>query len=91
MTSEAPGAGAASSPTEPPTEQQITPNNPPTAPFAARAAGLPPEQGRALEDLCDAFEATWRAAGRPDVAAAVAELPATVRAAAVRELIELNV
>ncbi len=52
--------------------------------------GLPVEQALLLDGVCDAFETEWRAGGRPDIAAAAAELPEPLRATAVRELILLD-
>jgi tetratricopeptide (TPR) repeat protein len=51
------------------------------------AAGLPVESAVLVERACDAFEAAWRAGARPGIEAAVAALPAAVRAAAAGELI----
>lgn len=53
--------------------------------------GLPVEQALLLEEACDTFETKWRSGGRPDIAAAVLELPESVRQAAVRELVALDV
>src|SRR5215208_6480054 len=53
-------------------------------------AGLTVEQARLLEGACDAFEAAWRAGERPDLGAAVADLPPPLRAAAGRELVQLD-
>ena len=44
-----------------------------------------------LEEACDTFEAKWRGGGRPDIGAAIIELPMALRPAALRELIELDV
>lgn len=44
-----------------------------------------------LERACDAFESAWRAGGRPDIGAAVAELPEAVRPAARQALVSLDV
>jgi WD40 repeat protein len=49
------------------------------------------EQAVEVERVCDAFESAWQAGGRPDVGAAVAELPEAVRPAALRELVALDV
>jgi hypothetical protein len=54
------------------------------------ATGLPVEQGLLLEEACDAFEAKWRAGGRPDVLAAALELPESLRPVALRELVQLD-
>ncbi|HJZ55508.1 MAG TPA: protein kinase, partial [Gemmataceae bacterium] len=63
----------------------------PTGSFDRSGHGLPVEQALLLEEACDAFEATWRGGGRPDIAAAVVELPEAVRPAAVRELTALDI
>jgi WD40 repeat protein len=62
-----------------------------TGSFAGVAAGLSMEHALLLEEACDTFEAKWRGGGRPDVLAAVVELPPAVRPAALRELVELDV
>src|SRR5262245_55685842 len=62
----------------------------PTGSFDRSAPALPVEQALLLEEACDAFEAKWRAHGRPDIGAAVVELPEAVRQAAVRELVALD-
>jgi serine/threonine-protein kinase len=49
------------------------------------------EEARLLDRACDAFEAAWRAGRRPDVGAAVAGLPAAVRATALREMVQLDI
>src|SRR5262249_61198636 len=53
----------------------------PTGSFDRSGHGLPVEQALLLEEACDAFEATWRGGGRPDIAAAVVELPEAGRPA----------
>ncbi len=62
-----------------------------TATFHGSVHGLPVEEGLLLDDICDGFEAQWRAGVRPDIAAAVAELAAPIRAAALRELVLLDI
>jgi WD40 repeat protein len=52
--------------------------------------GLPVDAALHLERACDRFEQAWRAGGRPDLGAAVAGLTGPVRAAAVRELVQLD-
>ena len=59
--------------------------------FPDSGAGLPVEQALLLEEACDAFEAKWRAGGRPDILAAVLELPESLRPVALRELVQLDV
>src|SRR4051812_5999341 len=54
------------------------------------AAALPVEHQRLLDAACDRFERTWRAGGRPDLPAALLELPDAVRPAALRELVQLD-
>src|SRR5436305_9522727 len=56
-----------------------------------RSGGLPVEQALLLEAACDAFESGWRSDGRPDIGAALVELPEAVRSAALRELVSLDV
>jgi serine/threonine-protein kinase len=55
------------------------------------SGGLPVDQARQVEEVCDAFEAGWRTGDRPDIASAVADLPEPVRSAVLRELVELDV
>ena len=55
------------------------------------SGGLPVDAALILDAACNRFENEWRRGGRPDVSAAVADLPASVRGAAARELIELEV
>jgi WD40 repeat protein len=54
------------------------------------SGGLSVEQALLLEQACDAFEAKWRAGGRPDVGAALLDLPQELRSAAMRELVSLD-
>ncbi len=61
-----------------------------TASFAGSAAALPVEQALLLEEVCDRFEAAWRADRRPMIEDVVAGLTEPVRAAAVRELVLLD-
>src|SRR5215207_6071772 len=63
----------------------------PTGTHAGSAAGLPVEDGLALDRACDAFEAKWRAGGRPALHAALLELPERLRPTALLELIQLDV
>ena len=49
------------------------------------------EQGRLLEPVCNAFEASWRAGKRVDIAVAIAELPEELRLLALKELISLDI
>src|SRR5262249_55864713 len=63
----------------------------PTGSFTRSGHGLPVEQARLLEDACTAFEGKWRGGGRPDIRAAIIELPEAVRPAAVRELVALDI
>ena len=60
----------------------------PTGPLAGPSLAV--DEARLLDRACDQFEAAWRAGRRPDVGAAVADLPEPVRAAAVRELVQLD-
>ena len=62
-----------------------------TESFSDPAMGLPIEQGLLLDEACDAFEGKWRAGGRPDILAAVMELPGSLRAVALSELVQLDV
>jgi serine/threonine-protein kinase len=55
------------------------------------AADLPVDAAVELDSVCDAFESAWRSRCRPAIEPAVAALTGDVRAAAVRELIELDV
>jgi serine/threonine-protein kinase len=55
------------------------------------AAGLSVDAAVELDRVCDAFESAWRSRCRPAIEPAVAALSDDVRAAAVRELIELDV
>jgi serine/threonine-protein kinase len=57
----------------------------------ASAAGLSVDAAVELDRVCDAFESAWRNRCRPRIETAVAALAGDVRAAAVRELIELDV
>jgi hypothetical protein len=57
----------------------------------AESGELPVEQALLLERACDRFEAEWRAGGRPDLAAAIRDLPATIRTAALKEVVQLDV
>ena len=52
----------------------------PTGSFAGSAAELPVEQALLLDEACDAFEAKWRAGGRPDIWAAVSGTAGAVAA-----------
>ena len=63
----------------------------PTVTLDGSGGGLPVEQALLLEAACDAFESRWRTGGRPDVRAALIELPEAVRSAALRELVSLDV
>ena len=58
---------------------------------AAAGSELPVDDALILEAACNRFEKAWRHGGRPDLLAAVADLPASVRGAAARELVELEV
>jgi tetratricopeptide (TPR) repeat protein/tRNA A-37 threonylcarbamoyl transferase component Bud32 len=62
-----------------------------TESFSDPATGLPIEEGLLLDEACDVFEGKWRAGGRPDIHEAVMELPGSLRAVALRELIQLDV
>ncbi len=62
-----------------------------TRTFGGSEHGLPVEQALLLEEACDRFEARWRAGDRPDLAAAIRDLPEVIRPAAIRELIQLDV
>jgi hypothetical protein len=55
------------------------------------AAGLSVDAAVELNRACDAFEGAWRSRCRPAIEPAVAALSDEVRAAAVRELVELDV
>jgi serine/threonine-protein kinase len=55
------------------------------------AAGLSVDAAVELDRVCDAFESAWRSRCRPAIEPAVAALTGDVRAAAVRELIELDI
>src|SRR5271165_899372 len=68
-----------------------TPHGFPPCPPPVSGGELPVEQALLLEAACDAFEAQWRAGERPDIGAAVLELPESVRLVAVRELVQLDV
>jgi serine/threonine protein kinase/WD40 repeat protein len=57
----------------------------------ASTAGLSVDAAVELDRVCDAFESAWRSRCRPAIEPAVAALSDEVRAAAVRELIELDV
>src|SRR5262245_9779945 len=54
-------------------------------------SGLSLEAALELEPACDRFEQAWRRGGRPDLGAGLAALPGPLRAAAVRELVGLDV
>jgi serine/threonine-protein kinase len=54
-------------------------------------AGLSVDAAVELDRVCDAFESAWRSRCRPAIEPAVAALSGDVRAAAVPELIELDV
>ena len=69
----------------------MNPNDEATQSIPGPTAGLTVEQALVLETACDAFEAAWRAGGRPDIATAVLALPTVVRPTAIRELIHLDV
>lgn len=62
-----------------------------TGPVAGSVADLPVEQQQLLDEACDAFEGKWRSGGRPDISAALLELPEAIRPVAARELIALDV
>ncbi len=62
-----------------------------TRTFGESGNGLPVEQALLLEQACDRFEARWRAGERPDLAAAVRDLPEAIRPAARREFVALEV
>ena len=62
-----------------------------TGSFAEPTDELSVEQALLLDGACNAFEAKWRAGGRPDIWAAVLELPEPVRPAALKELVQLDV
>ena len=62
-----------------------------TRTFGGSEHGLPVEQALLLEQACDRFEARWRVGERPDLAAAIRDLPEAIHAAAIRELIQLDV
>ena len=68
----------------------MTRNDPRTRTSAGSAVALPVEQALLLEEVCDRFEAAWRADRRPRIEDAVANLIDPVRAAAVRELVLLD-
>ena len=57
----------------------------------AESGELPVELALLLDEVCVAFEARWRAGEKPDVQAAALELPASIRTAALKELVLLDV
>ena len=61
-----------------------------TQTFGESQNGLPVELALLLEQACDRFEARSRAGERPDLAAAVRDLPEAIRAAALSELVQLD-
>src|SRR5262245_21401796 len=62
-----------------------------TRSFTESGSDLPVDQALLLDETCDAFEAKWRAGGKPDIRAAVLELPETLRPVALKELIQVDV
>jgi WD40 repeat protein len=62
-----------------------------TGTFGGSGGELPIEQALVLEEAYNAFEFEWRSGGRPDILAAVRELPEGVRGAALEELTQLDV
>src|SRR5262245_39527252 len=61
-----------------------------TGSFCGSSAALPVEQALVVDEVCNSFEARWRAGGRPDIRAAVLELPESLRPATLRGLIQLD-
>ena len=61
-----------------------------TRTFGGSRDGLPVEHALLLEQVCDRFEARWRAGERPDLAAALRDLPEAIRPAARREFVALE-
>lgn len=57
----------------------------------AESVELPVEQALLLDEVCQTFEAKWRASGKPDILAAALELPAALRTCALKELVQLDV
>ncbi len=57
----------------------------------AESGELPVEQALLVDEACNAFEAKWRGGGKPDILAALFELPAALRAATLKELVLLDV
>ena len=51
----------------------------PTGTYSGSGTDLPVEAALRLEEVCDAFEAMWRANGRPDIWAAALEMPEALR------------
>ena len=58
-----------------------------TRTFEGSEQGLPVELALLLEAACDRFEAKWRAGLRPDLAAAIRDLPEAIRPVARREFV----
>jgi serine/threonine protein kinase/WD40 repeat protein len=63
----------------------------PTGSFGGSFSDLSVEQALLLDGVCNTFEAKWRSGGRPDVWAAVLELPEALRPTALKELVALDV
>lgn len=63
----------------------------PTGSYAESAAELSVEHALLLDEACNTFEAKWRGRGRPDILAALLELPESMRPAALKELVALDV
>jgi WD40 repeat protein len=62
-----------------------------TGSFTGSRAELPLEDQLVVDEACDAFEGKWRGGGRPEVLAAVLELPERLRPVALREFVALDV
>jgi tetratricopeptide (TPR) repeat protein/tRNA A-37 threonylcarbamoyl transferase component Bud32 len=62
-----------------------------TGSFGGSVSDLSVEQALLLDEACNAFEAKWRSGGRPDILAALLELPEALHPVALRELVQLDI
>jgi hypothetical protein len=62
-----------------------------TASIVGSVSDLSVEQALVIDKACNTFEAKWRAGGRPDILAALLELPEALHPVALRELVQLDI
>jgi tetratricopeptide (TPR) repeat protein/tRNA A-37 threonylcarbamoyl transferase component Bud32 len=59
--------------------------------FVGSVSDLSVEQALLLDEACTRFDAKWRSGGRPDILAALLELPEALHPVALRELVQVDI